>query len=332
MPHSALEINYLGCPDFKARWLCVCLWAALAATTVLLVRAIKPPHKWLKPMTQLPRRQRPRVSLLQVLHFNQSFQTHNPRDNDFRVITHAPTQDTELRGSAVYLHAPPCALPLPGLSRSRLNTSRLRPPAGESAGSAAGRTSLRGGQGPAGAAVPTKRGSRHWPCPAALPPLRRANSRRCPAVVFSPRQNGCERGETRAGSGVSTRPSVQRRPAGGAEGEAGTEGTKAAGNKERQAQTGTPEGLRTTTDVQQYVPLPSTVTKANGLQIRVTSPRLSKVFIKGWKWETDEAALPVQSYFRIPASCEISCVTVLPTWVRTAYKSHVFGKSMKQLD
>lgn len=75
-----------------------------------------------------------------------------------------------------------------------------------------------------------------------------------------------------------------------------------------------------------------TVTKANGLQTRVTSPRLSKVFIKGWKWETDEAALPVQSYFRIPASCEISCVTVLPTWVRTAYKSHVFGKSMKQLD
>lgn len=79
MPHSALEINYLGCPDFKARWLCVCLWAALAATTVLLVRAIKPPHKWLKPMTQLPRRQRPRVSLLQVLHFNQRYkQTHPP--------------------------------------------------------------------------------------------------------------------------------------------------------------------------------------------------------------------------------------------------------------
>lgn len=79
MPHSALEINYLGCPDFKARWLCVCLWAALAAATVLLVRAIKPPHKWLKPMTQLPRRQRPRVSLLQVLHFNQRYkQTHPP--------------------------------------------------------------------------------------------------------------------------------------------------------------------------------------------------------------------------------------------------------------
>lgn len=79
MPHSALEINYLGCPDFKARWLCVRLWAALAAATVLLVRAIKPPQKWPKPMTQLPRRQRPRVSLLQVLHFSQRYkQTHPP--------------------------------------------------------------------------------------------------------------------------------------------------------------------------------------------------------------------------------------------------------------
>ena len=42
-----------------------------------------------------------------------------------------------------------------------------------------------------------------------------------------------------------------------------------------------------------------TVTKANGVQTRVTSLCLSKVFIKGWKWVTDEAALPVQSYLGI---------------------------------
>ncbi|XP_029891324.1 uncharacterized protein LOC115350149 [Aquila chrysaetos chrysaetos] len=149
-------------------------------------------------------------------------------------------QDAELRGSAVYLHAPPCPLP-----PHRLKTSRLRlSPGGNSPGTAAGRTSLRGGQGPAEAGVPTKPGSRRRPCPPP-PPLRRANSRRCPAVVF-PRYKGL--GERRGGGGgkpVRERgfsappPPAQRRPAGGAggaEGEAGTEGTKAAaGNKERQA-------------------------------------------------------------------------------------------------
>lgn len=38
---------------------------------MLLPRAVKPPQKWLKTMTQLTRRQQPRVSLLQELHFTQ---------------------------------------------------------------------------------------------------------------------------------------------------------------------------------------------------------------------------------------------------------------------
>lgn len=38
-----------------------------------------------------------------------------------------------------------------------------------------------------------------------------------------------------------------------------------------------------------------TVTKVNGVQTRMTSQSLSKVFIKAWKWVTDEPALPVNS-------------------------------------
>lgn len=64
-PPSASEINYLGCPDFSQRWLCVqilLLRAELTTATLLLPRATKPPQKRLKPMTQLTRSQQPRVA------------------------------------------------------------------------------------------------------------------------------------------------------------------------------------------------------------------------------------------------------------------------------
>lgn len=59
-------------------WRILLLWVVLTAATALLLGAIKPPQKWPKPMTQLTRHQRPRVSLLQVLHFKKYKQTCPP--------------------------------------------------------------------------------------------------------------------------------------------------------------------------------------------------------------------------------------------------------------